>query len=250
MITYLERYQEFASAGYENTRVWAELTSLGSDIRREPLFSDALAVARETMSRARKNIEILINRLQKLNYRFLDTRDIWIPPNEESLLALKMFETDYGPLPLSIRSWYEIVGPVCLLGTHPKLSYIDSASGDSSSPFYSDPLVIDPIRDPIISFYADMEFGFTGEETTDPPYCIWLGPDAIQKANMSGGGPTMIMIPNPAMDAPLISEQWDGMLFMNYLRQCFQWGGFPGLNDYPDYPKDELDFLTKDLIPL
>ena len=95
-----------------------------------------------------------------------------------------------------------------------------------------------------------MVFDFTGDETTGPPYAVWLGPDAIQKANMSGGGPTMIMVPNLAMDAPLISEQWDGVLFMNYLRQCFQWGGFPGFNQKPDYPKDEIEFLTKDLHPL
>jgi hypothetical protein len=250
MITYLERYREFASAGYENTRVWAELTSLGSDIRNEPLYSDALAVARETMSRARQNIEILVDRLKKLNYRFLDTREIWTPPDQDSLMALKTLDANYGPVPVSIRAWYEIVGSVCFMGTHPNLSYMDSANSRAHNPFYSDPIVIDPIRDPPISFYADMEFDLTGNEITTPPYCIWLGPDAIQKANLSGGGPTIIMIPNPAMDAPLISEQWDGILFMNYLRQCFRWGGFPGLKDYPDYPKDELNFLTKDLLPL
>ena len=250
MITYLERYQEFASAGYENTRVWAELTSLGSDIRQEPLFSDAKAVAHETMSRARQNIEILLDRLQKLDYQFLYPQEIWIPPDQDSLAALERFEANYGPLPLSIQAWYEIVGTVCFMGFHPKLSYLDSWQRDAIKPFYSDPIVIDPVRDPPIPFYADMVFDFTGEETTEPPFSIWLGPDAIQKANMSGGGPTMIMVPNLAMDSPLISEQWDGVLFMNYLRQCFQWGGFPGLKEEPDYPKDELDFLTKDLLPL
>lgn len=250
MITYLERYQEFASAGYENTRVWAELTSLGSEIRHEPLYSDAKAVAHETMSRARKNIEILIDRLHSLDYRFLDSEEVWIPPDQDSVMALESFEAHFGPLPLSIRMWYEVVGTVCFMGSHSKLSYMDSFDSGASNPFYSDPLVINPIKDPPLPFYADMVFDYTGEETTDPPYGIWLAPDAIQKANMSGGGPTIIMVPNPAMDSPLVSEQWDGVLFMNYMRQCFQWGGFPGLRDGLDYPAEELNFLTKDLLPL
>jgi hypothetical protein len=250
MITYFDRYQEFASAGYENTRIWAELTSLGSDIRHEPLFADAKAVAHETMSRAKHNIEILIDRLQTLDYQFLYPKEARIPPDQESIAALETFEATYGPLPLSIRAWYEVVGTVCFMGSHPTLSYLDSSTRTTSSPFYSDPIVINPLKDPPIIFYADMVFDFTGEDTNDPPYSIWLGPDAIQKANMSGGGPTMIMIPNPAMDGPLISEQWDGELFINYLRQCFHWGAFPGFRESSECPMDEIEFLKKDLLPL
>ncbi|MEJ2013412.1 MAG: hypothetical protein P8X64_14455 [Anaerolineales bacterium] len=250
MISYFERYQEFASAGYQNSRVWAELTSLGGDIRQEPLYSDARAVARETMTRAKQNIEILIERLRTLDYHFLSPQEIWITPDPDTIMALDALEAQYGLLPLSLRMWYEVVGSVCLMGSHSKLSYMDSSDRGASNPFYSDPLVIDPLKDSLLSFYADMVFDYTGEETTDPPYGIWLAPDAIQKANHSGGGPTQIMIPNPAMDAPLISDQWDGVLFVSYLQQCFQWGGFPGLRESTDYPKEEVDFLTKDLLPL
>jgi hypothetical protein len=59
--SYLERYQ----AG-EHEQVWAELYALGTAVREEPLYGDALAVARETMRRARYNIETLIPRLQTL----------------------------------------------------------------------------------------------------------------------------------------------------------------------------------------
>lgn len=54
----------------------------------------------------------------------------------------------------------------------------------------------------------------------------------------------------PARSGPLISEQWDGVLFLNYLRECFRWGGFPGFKEIPDPPIDEIEFLTKDLLPL
>ena len=63
--TYLERY---LAGEYEP--VWAELQRLGAAVREEPLYGDALAVARETMRRARANIELLIPRLRAAGYDF------------------------------------------------------------------------------------------------------------------------------------------------------------------------------------
>jgi hypothetical protein len=55
--------------------VWATLTAFGPAIRHEPLYSDALAVARETMRRVRSNIEVLLDRLPQIGYHFLDDGD-------------------------------------------------------------------------------------------------------------------------------------------------------------------------------
>lgn len=63
--TYVERY---LAGEYEP--VWAELQALGEAIREEPLYSDALAVARETMWRVRENLETLIPRLVAIGYQF------------------------------------------------------------------------------------------------------------------------------------------------------------------------------------
>jgi hypothetical protein len=63
--SFLERYQSG-----EHEEVWAELTALGSAIRDEALYSDALAVAHETVRRVRRNIETLISRLRQLDYEF------------------------------------------------------------------------------------------------------------------------------------------------------------------------------------
>lgn len=51
---YLARY----NAG-EYEQVWAELGALGAAVRAEPVYSDALAVARETMWRVRENLTAL-----------------------------------------------------------------------------------------------------------------------------------------------------------------------------------------------
>jgi hypothetical protein len=63
--TFLER----RLAG-EYEQVWAELQALGEAVREEPLYGDALAVARETMRRVRENLEMLIPRLVAVGYQF------------------------------------------------------------------------------------------------------------------------------------------------------------------------------------
>lgn len=64
-LTYLERY---LAGEYE--QVWDELQALGDAVREEPLHGDPLAVARETMRRVRKNLEMLIPRLVAVGYQF------------------------------------------------------------------------------------------------------------------------------------------------------------------------------------
>jgi hypothetical protein len=66
MATYYERY---INGEYE--QVWNELIALGDRVREEPVYSDARAVATETMQRAKRNIEKLYARLQNLGYEFL-----------------------------------------------------------------------------------------------------------------------------------------------------------------------------------
>lgn len=65
MSSFLERYKRG-----EHEQVWDELVALGSGVREEPVYADALAVARETMRRARHNIELLIPRLVAVGYQF------------------------------------------------------------------------------------------------------------------------------------------------------------------------------------
>jgi hypothetical protein len=65
--TLLQRYQ----AG-ERDAVWTELRELGPLVREASYAEDALAVARETMRRAKANVETIIERLDRLGYRFWD----------------------------------------------------------------------------------------------------------------------------------------------------------------------------------
>jgi hypothetical protein len=111
-VTYFERYL----AG-EQEQVWAEIVAVGAAVREEPLYSDALAVARETMRRARHNIELLVERLQAIGYRF---GYAWLAKEGRfSKEAIAELEARVGTLPLSLRAWYEIVGTMDFVGEAP-----------------------------------------------------------------------------------------------------------------------------------
>jgi hypothetical protein len=271
--SYLERYR----AG-EYEAVWAELTALGPAVREAPLYVEAQAVARETMTRARSNVETLVERLKTLGYRFHNEIS-WQPPDDELLADLRAIEAEHGTLPLSLETWYEVVGTVNFMGSHPHLSAYAAAVDLRQVDMYfqgkllrasiypdfhiitshddldvqrrvrppdGDPLVVDPCHESMV-WPLDEQ----GLEDLDPElrYGIVLAPDSIHKSNESGGDPTQIYFPSPAMDAPLRGD-WEGTLFVPYLRVCFAWGGFPGLRAQPEPPREELAFLTADLLPI
>lgn len=58
--------------GGDQQGVWDELHSLGARVRDASVYGDAMAVARETMRRARANFETIIQRLDAMAYRFED----------------------------------------------------------------------------------------------------------------------------------------------------------------------------------
>ncbi|MBZ0315611.1 MAG: hypothetical protein K8L91_04265 [Anaerolineae bacterium] len=96
---------------------------MGDPIRQEPLYSDALAVARETMTRVRHNIEILTERLRKIGYQFEQPEAAFVPPKQTTLKQIRDFEREVGPVPVSIKMCAEIVGSVDFRGNYPGLSY-------------------------------------------------------------------------------------------------------------------------------
>jgi hypothetical protein len=88
---------------------------------------------------------------------------------------------------------------------------------------------------------------------TQPPFAHPLGPDLSFTSGQSGGDSIEFLFPNPALDTILLGYDWGWTPFITYLRTCFQWGGFPGLRAYPqavEAARDELAFLTKDLLPI
>jgi hypothetical protein len=155
-----------------------------------------------------------------------------VPPGPNARKDVANFEKEYGTLPLSLRAFYEVVGEVNLNGTHPALD-------PEGSPVAPDPLLVYGLDDGIVEFDEDDEEGET-------PSAVTIAPDDLHKANTSGGDAYTMAIPDPRADGELLNERHD-LFFVDYLRLCFEYGGFPGYEGRSSAPA-ELQTLKDGLI--
>lgn len=271
--SYLERY-----ISGEHEQVWAELQALGAAVREEPLYTDALAVARETMRRVRHNIETLIPRLEALGYTFgygwALGRDfpnyvmaVYTPPAPNVTETIAEIERRFGILPLSLRAFYEVVGSVNFVGAPPETWTDWRAVPDDVDAIYIYPAEV-ALKDcePWQERYDYLRekawdpFEMTGDDICDsrayfalPRECclVPIAPDQWHKYDVSGCGGYDIAIPNLATDARLLTER-HRTTFVKYLRHCFRWAGFSNLEMIPGGPAEvsALSALTHDLLPI
>ncbi len=336
MTDLLQRYQSG-----QHVEVWDELLAYGTQVREEPLLSEALAVARETMRRVRHNVEALIPRLRMIGYQFgygwvqpymdlpafyqagkrleeLEAEHLTYearlaysefleqaskePPlfvsanhNEEHIRFLdglinesqneyrlkelrtereryqslpsavdqvQQLEAITGPLPLSVRVWYEEVGGVNFVGTHPDWYELVVSQLKSSRYAYG---------------YQDLfeQKGRFGQETylyplyVLDPFCVYPLRKMVEESReeASKGRTEQFLeislddmgkyfeIPRgyytvkvPSLEADVVVAK-SGVTFVQYLRTVMRWGGFPGWETLVRRPEQDLAFLTKDLLP-
>lgn len=228
-MSYLQRYL----AG-DHEAVWAELGALDSRTCGPNVVADAEAVATVTMERVAINIDRLIDRLTARGYSFGVYPDGEVVPGFRTPRtkphacmmpeALAVHE-EFGPLPLSLRAFWQIVGEVNLAGRAP----------DNGLPAYSDPLSVDGPSHGLIepADESDAEGGFL----------CWIAPDVLHKDNVSGGPPYAIHLPDGGFDA-LLQDEWHQTTFVAYLRTAIlEWGGFPGLseqNPHHEWRRDQV----------
>jgi hypothetical protein len=246
MPTYLERYLQG-----EHEQVWAELQAMGERVPDEPVYSDAVAVARETMRRVRSNVELLIPRLETLGYYFHadheENREAHDPPklaspHEQTRAQLDEIERGSGPLPISLRAFYEVVGAVNLVGEPPRPESEDAEFLDlADSEYEGDGWVGGTRLDPLYIYGLQTNYERWQQARDDAArratYRALLFPDFYLKYGIGGVGPISIKAPSATMDAPLmfeggalISPQGGEFLFGGYLRFALARGGFPGLS--------------------
>ena len=235
-----DRYQ----AG-EHREVWRELVSLGAGVREDPRAADALAVAYETMRRVESNVRTIVHRLEGLRYVFTPDGPAapktataprpHVPPSPNARRAVASFEKEFGTLPLSLRAFYEVVGEVNLIGTHPMIDPKDGAVA-------TDPLVVYGLDEGIVEYDEEGD-----DEDGQRPTAVTIAPDDLHKANTSGGDAYEISIPDLRADGELLNER-HRLMFVDYLRLCFEFGGFPGYEGRSRVPT-ELDLLRDGLLP-
>jgi hypothetical protein len=122
---------------------------------------------------------------------------------------------------LSLRLWFEEVGQVDLTGRHPAWEFE-----------YPDPLVVDAPVDYILSEFEAFEHDRGTEWDRGSLFEIPIAPDYLHKANISGGAPYSLAVPNAGVDGMLLWEPHQ-TTFVNYLRIAFAMGGMPGWQRFP-----------------
>ena len=200
---WLERYVRG-----DREQVWAEILDLGPAVRDPNFLPDAIAVVRETMRRCRTNIERIVHRLREIDYPFQYPDNVHTLPETGFWNRIEAIEEKVGAVPLSLAAWYEIVGGVILI-SDPESEWNET---------YSDPLVV---------FSSDYVLEYNDDNWYRYHYELELSPDDKHKADVSGGPPYHIKLPNACADAPL-DEEWHATTFVGYLRLSFAACGFPG----------------------
>jgi hypothetical protein len=169
---------------------------------------DASPAMLELMTRARGNLERIVQELKKQKYRFERPRAVLAKPTAKSKRSLLRLERELGPLPHSLRAAYEVIVACDLRGTHPTFE----------KDWYTDPFALLPVE----SVLEDAE-------DAEGEHSVVISGDAIAKAGFSGGTYT-IDVPNDADDANLAGAAAEET-FVQYLQRSFEWGGFPGFSN-------------------
>jgi len=267
-ISYLEQYRGASPFG---DFVWSAVYSEGALEEGTALWEDAYAVAREAMERARQNIEVIVDFLRREHYIFFgmppnegrSPGEPWLLPGPETPEQLQRLHALAGPLPLSLRAWWEVVGTVSLQGV------FEDEHGEGNDPTgwpqpMRDPLMVDPLGYVLQQVNEQLDEG--ADASGEGGFLVELSPDIYHKANQSGGAPYAVRLPDRRIDAPLLNvllllpvpaeaqrpyvEVETNETFAQYLRRSFQWAGFPGFAFLPDPQMERLRPLFEKMLPL
>lgn len=204
--------------------------ALGEQVRQEPIYSDAYAVAEEAMRRVRANAETLVSRLNAIGFQFYETP--LRPPLPDAGKRILEFEKNSAQIPLVWRACCEIVGGINFTGNHPD--------------FKGDLIELEIDEESIVEEFVD--WGEYEDDNGDfilhiPIFCV------------EGTGCICCWISNGAFNAPLDYDDeiiGYGTSLLNYLRvSLLHCGGFLGY-DFPQREKaviPHIDALTRDLLP-
>ncbi len=217
---YLRRYE----AG--DYAVWNEILESAQSVVASPEhFAEATAVAKAIMSRVSQNIITVRKTLTKAGAELTPTGE---PLTDKDL---SIFTNRFGPMPLSLDVFYKTIGSASLAPIEYDYGPNKLEDRDGIEILVLDPFVIEPAN--IFGWALDeYDAEFTEDEEEENPFGLLLCADYLHKADISGGEPYKIYLPASTPEDkldPTVETDEYSMPFVEYLRYCFKWGGFPGL---------------------
>jgi hypothetical protein len=216
---------------------WQALVDLGAAVRDPEHLAEARALAWETMRRVRRNLETLLARLDAIGYRRATPGGLAPPLSEDELDAIE--RALLGPLPLSLRAFWGVVGGVDLTQADDQIvhDWIDAPPDELACLGDDDPLVL-----PVPSV-ADFEHVGAGTPDDHGRHLVDLSPDRFGKAGVSGGPGYGLWLPDARADFRLYNDVCapeeagdeehlgylaQGQFFVRLLRDTMRGGGFRG----------------------
>ena len=170
------------------------------------------------------------------------------PPTAKETAFIGRLEGKGMVLPLSWRAWIEEVGDVNLAGAHDRLCFWDHPG---FAGVYADPLMVtlDHFEFEIESRQEEFDEGGQPEG-----FDLVVGWDPTAKARLAIEHQLLdngyeLEVPNAAADGGLRLRGVETP-FVDYLRNAFRWGGFPGWAGQPNPPEADLKQLTEGLLPI
>jgi hypothetical protein len=179
-------------------------------------------------------LERLVRTLEAAGYVFANPAEVLPGPRGDVGSIITRVERLVGDLPAALALFYRQVGSVDLTGAHASWHGCD----------YPDPLVVYPVN-------AVLEEAQEYAALKNPTEEYWasetgvfrapIAPDALHKANVSGGMWYGVEVPHSSPD-PVVLEERHGLPFTEYLELALSWGGFPGLAGATDHswPLEQL----------
>ena len=237
-------YDKYISGQTE--QVYQDIYALGQDAFLPDNLPDIERVLTETFNRVAYNLDIIYAELKNINYNFktefeYNSERPFIRPltdTEELLTKLDNAAKPFGFVPLSIKSFYRIVGSCNFVW--------DYDTNENIIWQCSDPIQISSLDD-LVSYVAD-EYWATDMKERLADYSEFpfldVAADYLHKDNISGGPPYSIQITKePSIDSLFLNEPHN-TTFIDYLRTCFENCGFPRITE-PKYKNDYQSFFDK-----
>lgn len=238
-----KRYTQLAER-----EIWNEMIAEENVAMNRTDLPDVQQVMNIMMHRIKFNLQYIYNALQQYGFKFTDfgeppqpTKPLIFEQNDVSqqLFSLEDEYSAFGFFPLSILEFYKHIREIDFRGFFP----------NQRTNILLDAIMIVPMKELIENDLGDEEQG------------VFLASDAFFKENISGGGYYGIeLTPNQQIDARLKGffteqEAEEAPMFIDYLRLCFKWAGFPGLefanrNEVDDYIWDVVSNIVPYLKPI
>lgn len=227
----------------EFSAVWAEIRDAG-DIGGD-FYAEVLEVADATMARVAQNADLISERLAAEGWQALvsESCDLRSYPSGQDVAVIERIEQlTQGKLPASLKAFWRCVGGINWVWDY-HLPDPRPSLGVDLPLNQLDPLCVDPAR--VVSHLLDdwEDENQTPHPELCEPIILDLAPDHYHKANISGGSPYSICLPDRAGD-PIFEFEPHRLPFVDYLRLAFDWCGFPGLETYP-LDRDITDLLNR-----